>query len=451
MAAMSSDEQNLRAVVVLPTYNNERTLGDVMSRVAALGVPIIVVNDGCTDQTAALLERWRAEHPQTQVQVHVHPHNRGKAAALQSGFALAMDDGFTHAVTVDTDGQHDPEEIPALLAEARKNPAAYVLGYRDDTRADYPARSRLGRRLSNFFIRLECGLRVRDSQCGMRIYPLDLVRTVRCRAGHFGYEAEMITRAAWSGCPIAEVPIVTRYLPPGQRVSHFRPWLDTLRGIGMHVRLLVRALIPWPHARLQRGAIQNPAKGKPLILPRGDRSGLPFSEEKSNEQTQGVRPRIRRSLRNVWRWISPVDAWREMRKGTLSRSEISAALALGVFIGNLPAYGVQTVMALYAARRLHLHPLLVVSGSHISIPPVAPFLIAAAIACGHLLLHGALPMWPGMQAFHADWKSIAGAWLLDWIVGGLVMGCTLGLIVFILSQMLLWLTVGRSEPIADVR
>jgi glycosyltransferase involved in cell wall biosynthesis len=249
-AAMSWEPANLRTVVVLPTFNNERTLADVLSRVAAQGLPIIVVNDGCTDCTATLLEQWRAEHSQAQIQVQGHPRNRGKAAALQTGFAAALRDGFTHAITIDTDGQHDPEEIPSLLAEATRNPAAYVLGYRDDSRADYPARSRLGRRLSNFFIRLESGLRVRDSQCGMRIYPLALVQAVRCGAGHFGYEAEMITRAAWSGCPIAEVPIVTRYLPMGQRVSHFRPWLDTARGIAMHVRLIGRALTPWPHAKI---------------------------------------------------------------------------------------------------------------------------------------------------------------------------------------------------------
>jgi uncharacterized protein (DUF2062 family) len=152
---------------------------------------------------------------------------------------------------------------------------------------------------------------------------------------------------------------------------------------------------------------------------------------------------VPRSIRGFWRWISPARAWRELRQGTLSRSEVSAAFALGVFIGNLPTYGVQTLIALYAAKRLHLHPLLVVSGSHISIPPIAPFLIAAAIACGHLLLHGTLPAWPP-QAIGGTWAKIAGTWLADWVVGAIVIGLALATLTFIVCQVLLSLAVRRS-------
>jgi glycosyltransferase involved in cell wall biosynthesis len=388
-------------VVLLPTYNNQRTLRDVLSRVAALGLPMIVINDGCTDSTPALLADWLAERPSVKLDLRVHPANRGKAAALQTGFRAAGETGYTHALTLDTDGQHDPAEIPALLAESQQNPRALVLGYRDDTHPDYPAKSRIGRRISNFFIRLESGLRVRDSQCGMRVYPLPLVQAAPCRAGHFGYEAEIITRAAWSGCPVIETPIVTRYLPLEQRVSHFRPWLDTIRGIAMHVRLVLRAMIPLPHPKYEPQA-------KALTSHSSFRAAL-------------------------WQWLNPLRAWRELRQGTLTRSEVSAALAVGVFIGNLPAYGLQTVLALYTARRLHLHPVAVVAGSHVSIPPLAPFLIAAAIALGHLVLHGTLPPW----SFDSGLKNVAGALLLDWVVGGVVLGLILAIVTFAASQILL--------------
>src|SRR4051794_20824523 len=104
----------LRPVVVAPTFNNAGTLGDVVGRCVALGLPAIVVNDGSTDGTEDLLREMAGES----VIVVTHARNRGKAAALQTGFAVACERGFTHAVTIDTDAQLDPEEIPALLEAA---------------------------------------------------------------------------------------------------------------------------------------------------------------------------------------------------------------------------------------------------------------------------------------------------------------------------------------------
>jgi len=232
-------------VVVTPTYNNARTVIDVLTRVRATGLPLIVVNDGSTDATAGLLAEFVRQNCRD-VTVVTHERNRGKAAALKTGFAAAAKAGFTHAVTIDTDGQLDPEQIPELLAAARDNPGALVVGCRDDGKADYPARSRLGRRISNAAIRWESGVRIGDSQCGFRVYPVGFVRTTCCRAPYFAFEAEIITRAGWAGRPVVEVPVNCRYLPPGQRVSHFKPVKDTLRGIATHLRLLATAVLRIP-------------------------------------------------------------------------------------------------------------------------------------------------------------------------------------------------------------
>ena len=397
-------------VVVAPSYNNAGTLADVLTRVAETGLPILLINDGCTDATEEVFDRWQAEHPEAEARIIRHPHNRGKAAALRTGFAAAMRAGFSHAITIDTDGQHDPELIPSLLELAEDSPAAYVLGVRNSRHADYPARSRLGRRLSNLFIRLECGLKVADSQCGMRIYPLELVRTVRCRAARFGYETEMIARAAWAGCPIVEAPINTRYLPAGQRVSHFHPWWDTLGGVAMHARLLLRTITPIPHRRY------HPA-------------GLPVKK--------------RFNARDVLRWINPLRAWRELRRGEIDRNEFATALATGVFVANLPLYPCQTVLVLYLARRLHLNPLAALAGSQISTPPITAGLIAGAICAGHLLLHGSMPVWPDFHSAHAVWQTLAWPLLLDWAVGGVVVGMALAAIAFALAH---WLYHGSEDP-----
>lgn len=400
---------SIKPVVVAPSYNNAGTLVDVLTRVAALGLPILLVNDGCTDATDDVFNAWARQHPRVDARMVRHRRNRGKAAALKTGFAAAIQAGYTHAITIDTDAQHDPELIPRLLEAARHQPLAYVLGVRDDRHADYPARSRVGRRLSNLFIRLECGVRVADSQCGMRVYPLDLIRAVHCRAGRFGYEAEMITRAAWAGCPIAEVPINTRYLPAGQRVSHFNPWWDTILGVLTHVRLLGREMTPLSHRRYH-----------PSDLP----------------------PPKRVTAREILSWLNPLRAWRELRGGAVDRSELAAALATGVFVANLPAYPFQTALCVYLARRLHLNPLATIAGSQISTPPIGAALIAAAIFVGHLALHGSRPLWPNFYSAHAIWHSLAWPMLLDWAVGGVIIGVILAAIVFVITT---WWAGGEDE------
>ncbi|HEY8666074.1 MAG TPA: glycosyltransferase family 2 protein [Tepidisphaeraceae bacterium] len=259
------EEPVFSPVVILPTYNNGRTVIGVLDRAAALELPLIVVNDGCTDETAEALAAWklRRRPPTADVTILTHSANRGKAAALHTGFAAAEAAGHTHAVTIDTDGQLDPEQIPELLEAARLQPRALVLGMRDATSADYPARSRLGRTLSNGAIRLECGRRIADSQCGLRVYPLELLRAVEqggCHAPYFAFEAEIITKAGWAGFPIAQVPVNCRYLPPGEQVSHFRPFRDSLRGLALHLKLLARSVFP-------RQRLPHPADAHPTPAP----------------------------------------------------------------------------------------------------------------------------------------------------------------------------------------
>ena len=363
--------------VVAPTYDNARTLAAIVTRVTQLGLSVFVVNDGSTDETAAVLAQFAQDR---RVTVITHESNRGKAAALVSGFTAAQAAGYTHAVTIDTDGQLDPDQIPALLAIARDEPDAFVIGTRDAAAADYPSRSRIGRRVSNLLVRLESGARISDSQCGFRVYPLRMMRDVTCRAGRYGFETEVITRAAWAGYEVRETPVTCSYLPHGQRVSHFRPWIDSFRAVGMHARLASIALLDW---------------------------------------------------------ISPARAWRQLRQEETGAQEIASGLAVGVFIANLPLYGVQTLLSLVAARKLRLHPLSVVAGSHLSTPPVGPLLIALAIGVGHFLLHGNWIEMPRWESTWSGWLHLFGRLMLEWSVGALVVGGALALATFVLAHAVL--------------
>jgi uncharacterized protein (DUF2062 family) len=408
-------------VVVAPTHNNRNTLEDIIARVRALGLPLIVVNDGSTDDTAAVLAspRWAAD---AGVTVITHARNRGKAAALRTAFDAAAAAGHTHAATVDTDGQLDPEQLPDLLALSRSSPHALVIGARDENTAGYPAKNRLGRRLSNLFVWMESGVRVSDSQCGLRVYPLDFVAAARCRSGRYGFETEVITRAGWAGLPLVEAPVRCHYFPKETAVSHFRPWVDSFRAIGMHGRLLLAAL--WPFTRRPRRA-GGPARGA----------------------ATGSR------WRRFVRWLNPVGAWRQLRADETGRETAAAGLAVGAFIANLPAYGLQTVLSLYVARRLHLHPVAVVAGSQLSTPPVGPFLVAAAVAVGHVLLHGRLP---GLSEYRAAaarggvWP-VLGSFLVEWTLGALIVGLCCACITFAAASRLLRLAArdDRSGAAAD--
>jgi uncharacterized protein (DUF2062 family) len=363
--------------VVAPTYDNARTLAAVVTCVTELGLHVFVVNDGSTDDTAMVLAQL-AQNPL--ITVITHEINRGKAAALLSGFAAAEAAGHSHAVTIDTDGQLDPEQIPTLLAVARDEPDAFVIGTRDVTAADYPGRSRLGRRVSNLLVRWESGLHVSDSQCGFRVYPLRMMREINCRAGRYGFETEVLTRAAWAGYDVREVPVTCSYLPHGQRVSHFQPWRDSFRAVGMHTRLHSQALLDW---------------------------------------------------------ISPARAWRQLRQAETGAHEMASGLAVGVFIANLPLYGVQTLLSLFAARQLRLHPLSVVAGSHLSTPPIGPMLIALAIGVGHFLLHGNWLEMPQWESTWSGWLQLFGRLMLEWSVGSLVVGAALAAATFVLAHALL--------------
>lgn len=385
-------EACLRLVVVTPTYNNAATLINVLDRVIDAGWPLIVVNDGCTDNTASLLEQWSAESHRQDVHVLAHDHNRGKADALQTGFAHAERLGYTHIATIDTDGQHDPEDIIRLWITAQQNPQALVIGARRDDLKGYPARSLIGRRLSNLGIAMACGARVFDSQSGLRIYPTRLVHTVHCRTGRFAFETEIITRSCWAGWPMSEVEITSRYLSQTERVSHFRPWSDSLRCIGLHTRMITRALLPVRH-----------------------QTTCPDALDTSKKQSRSWWQRL-------WHWMSPSRLIAQLREVEAGRLSVASGLATGAFIANLPTYGLHTILSLYVARRLHLHPLPVVAGSHLSTPPIGPLLILAAVAIGHLMLTGA---WPNLRDFDAirhNFIQQSGLFLLAWTLGSLVIG-----------------------------
>ena len=224
-----------RLCIVVPVYNHGQTVQRIV-RESRRAFPVIVVDDGSTDPGAAMLAR---ESGITLVTLASH---RGKAAALQAGFAKADASGFTHAITIDADGQHPTEALADFAAACRQHPEALVIGVRDLKAAGAPFTRRLSNAMSTFWFKFETGAGLSDTQCGYRVYPLAVVRSLRVKSDRYAYELEIMVKAAWVGIPLRAQPVQADYAAPTSRLSHFHPVRDFLRIVRVHARLSAQAL-----------------------------------------------------------------------------------------------------------------------------------------------------------------------------------------------------------------
>jgi len=228
----------VRAAVVIPVFNHEQMVADVVRRALELGLPLFVVDDGSTDRTA---ERLRGI---AGARVLTHRANRGKGAALLTGFAAAAAGGADWAITLDADGQHDPRDARVLLAAIPAAGRGIVIGRREGMLgADVPWTSRFGREFSNFWVRVSGGPAVRDSQSGFRAYPLPECLQLGVLARRFQFEVEVLVKAQWRGMPVVEVPVGVSYTPGTRRISHFHPFRDFLRNTGLFSRLITQRIL----------------------------------------------------------------------------------------------------------------------------------------------------------------------------------------------------------------
>jgi glycosyltransferase involved in cell wall biosynthesis len=223
---MKADKRcELACTVLIPAHNEEKTIRAAVEGALVHVDRVLVVNDGSTDGTVAAL----AGLP---VEIVDHAENRGKGLRLAQGFEHAIANGAEAVLTLDADGQHDPDDIPAFLAAAQTAPQALVMGDRLDDRASMPAGRAFSIGLGDFFISWASECRIRDGQCGMRLYPAVLWRQTRVpetEQAHFVFETAILIRAAEAGFAFVRVPIRARYQGFVLRPSHFRPVIDTLR------------------------------------------------------------------------------------------------------------------------------------------------------------------------------------------------------------------------------
>lgn len=212
---------------VIPTYQNAKTLLQVVADVHRVVDTVFVVDDGSNDGTAALLDKATGnERPE---KVLTHPKNCGKGAALKTGLTYARQQGFRYAVTVDADGQHRANDIPALLKAVEEEPDALAIGSRGLQHENMPAKSTFANRFSNFWFALQTLQRLPDTQSGLRVYPLRRLHGLRWMSARYEAELTLLVFSAWAGVKLLPVPVSVYYPPRDQRVTHFRPGRDFTR------------------------------------------------------------------------------------------------------------------------------------------------------------------------------------------------------------------------------
>jgi len=315
-----------KVCVLLPTYNNSGTIAGVIDGIRLLTNDLIVVNDGSTDDTALILDQY------PDIQLISYTTNKGKGNALLTGFRYAISKGYHYAITIDSDGQHNPADIPAFAEKLKETGQALIIGERNMEQASVPGKSNFGRKFSNFWFKVETGIDHNDTQSGFRLYPLLAFENMKFYTPKFEFEIEILVRLAWKGIKVESVPVSVRYFPKEERVSHFRPFRDFTRISILNTALVFLAL----------------AWHRPLMYIKGKNlSGFFFN---SSETV------LKRSL----------------------------SVAFGVFMGIIPIWGFQLVAAIALAFLFRLNKPLVILFANISIPPMIPLILFLSLVCGKL-------------------------------------------------------------------
>lgn len=222
-------------VAIIPHYNHSATVGRVAEKLQQLGLPVLIVDDGSSDEHKAVLEQFSQNE---QLFILFCDINGGKGAAVKAGLKHAQELGFSHAIQVDADGQHQLEDSLKLLEEAKKSPHALICGapvYSDDA----PKARLYGRKITNFWMAINTlSLSIKDGMCGFRLYPIK--PTVEIIEQEFignrmDFDVELLVHCIWRKMPIVWIDTPVKYEKGG--ISHFRGWTDNWQISKMHARL----------------------------------------------------------------------------------------------------------------------------------------------------------------------------------------------------------------------
>lgn len=236
----------MKPCIIIPVYNHEAAIPRVLAKLKNVGIPTILVNDGssalCTQILADCVER----EPDWLRLIH-RPENSGKGAAVLDGFKAAEALGFSHALQIDADGQHEVNDIPAFLEAGTQYPDALILG-RPLFDKTAPKSRVYGRTIANFWVWINTlSFDIADSMCGFRLYPLAAVAKLTGEtdiARGMDFDIDILVRLYWQGVDVVNIPTCVNY--PDDGVSHFKLWRDNLMISTAHAKLFFGMLTRIP-------------------------------------------------------------------------------------------------------------------------------------------------------------------------------------------------------------
>ena len=375
---------DIQCCVIIPTYNNRNTLRRVIDGVLqyAAGQEVIVVNDGSTDDTTSILAGYGAR-----IRVLDNVVNKGKGFSLRKAFAEAIRLGFENAITIDSDGQHLPSDIPLFIEAAIQNPGALLMGSRNMAQEGVPGKSSFGNKFSNFWFKFETGLTLPDTQTGFRLYPLGPLKRMSLFTTKFETEIEVIVKMAWKDVPILPINIQVIY-DKDERVTHFRPFRDFTRISILNTWLVTLTLV--------------------YYLPK-----------------------------RLFRYIKKKGLWKIIRDEAVKSDESNfskaKSIGFGFFMGIVPIWGFQLMVGIPLSIVFRMNKVLFLTAAHISIPPAIPFVIYASYKFGGLFYRSGVQITSlenlTLQSIHVNF--------VQYFLGGTLLAAAVGAAGFVVSFLLL--------------
>lgn len=371
----------LKCLVLIPTYNNNGTIAKVIKEVQEYATNVLVVNDGSTDDTEQIINTIDG------ISIVSYKKNRGKGHALKIGLKRAHQMGFCYAITIDSDGQHYPSDIPSFIEQIERTPDALIIGARNLTAENMPGKNTFANKFSNFWFKVETGITLMDTQSGFRLYPLSKLQRMRFITPRYEFEIEVIVKAAWRGVDVINIPINVFYPSKEERISHFRPMQDFTRISILNTFLVTIALLYY----------------------------YPLKFIKSL------------TIRNIINFIKE-----NITHSKESNSKIATSIGLGVFFGIVPFWGYQMITAGVTAHFLKLNKVLTVASSNISMPPMLPFILLGSVITGGLVMDAPT----SLTLENINFESISASFY-QYLIGSIILAIGSGLVIGFISYITL--------------
>ncbi len=372
-----------KCCVIIPTYNNADFLPKVLQDVLQYTNDVIVVNDGSSDATTEVLKKF------PEIKDLSYEKNEGKGFALRAGLKFAENLGYEYAISMDSDGQHLANNLIPFLDELPEKDNAIIIGARNIGADKQKKSSSFANKFSNFWFRVETGIKHPDTQSGFRLYPVKKVNRLKYFSNKYEFEIEVLVRNAWRGLDVLAVPISVYYPPKEEHVSHFRPFKDFFRISVLNTVLCIIAFFYGLPARL-------------------------FHYLKKKNLRQIIKEDV----------LHAKD----------SNLQISKAVGFGFFMGIIPIWGWQTVVALALSHYFKLNKAIVVLAANISIPPMLPFILFGSFYTGALVLGKDLDLLHFTNEISL--KSISNDFL-QYVLGAIVLAIVAAIVTGLLTFLLL--------------